>query len=83
VTRVGAGWTGRARPLPIPRRGARGTIRAASHDRASSYCDRYRPIVHQREATKEEPITALVGLPAVREQYDVVRLDGEGKLVDF
>jgi hypothetical protein len=32
---------------------------------------------------KEEPITAPVGLPAVREQYDVVRLDGEGKLVDF
>jgi hypothetical protein len=33
--------------------------------------------------TKEEPITAPVGLPAVREQYDVVTLDGEGKLVDF
>jgi hypothetical protein len=33
--------------------------------------------------TKEEPITAPVGLPAVREQYDVVSLDGEGKLVDF
>ena len=33
--------------------------------------------------TKAEPITAPVGLPAVREQYDVVRLDGEGKLVEF
>jgi hypothetical protein len=33
--------------------------------------------------TKEEPITAPVGLPAVREQHDVVSLDGEGKLVDF
>jgi hypothetical protein len=34
-------------------------------------------------ATKEEPITAPVGLPAAREQYGVVTLDGEGKLVDF
>jgi hypothetical protein len=33
--------------------------------------------------TKEEPITAPVGLPAVREQYGVVSLDGEGRLVDF
>ena len=33
--------------------------------------------------TKEEPITAPLGLPAAREQYGVVKLDGEGKLVDF
>ena len=33
--------------------------------------------------TKEEPITAPVGLPAVRERYGVVTLDGEGKLVEF
>jgi hypothetical protein len=33
--------------------------------------------------TKEEPITAPVGLPAAREQYGVIALDGEGKLVDF
>ena len=33
--------------------------------------------------TKEEPITAPVGLPAVREQYAVIPLDGEGKLVEF
>ncbi len=32
--------------------------------------------------TKEEPITAPAGLSAVREQYDVVRLDGAGKLVE-
>ena len=32
--------------------------------------------------TKEEPITAPVGLPAAREQYGVIALDGEGRLVD-
>jgi hypothetical protein len=33
--------------------------------------------------TKEEPITAPVGLPAAREQYAVIALDSEGELVDF
>ena len=33
--------------------------------------------------TKEEPITARIGLPAAREQYAVITLDGEGRLVDL
>jgi hypothetical protein len=33
--------------------------------------------------TKEEPITARIGLPAARETYATVKLAGEGKLVDF
>jgi hypothetical protein len=32
--------------------------------------------------TKEEPITERIGMPAAREQYAVVRLDGEGRLVE-
>jgi hypothetical protein len=32
--------------------------------------------------TKEEPITEKIGMPAAREQYAVVRLDGEGRLVE-
>jgi hypothetical protein len=33
--------------------------------------------------TKEEPLTAEIGMPAVREQYAVVSLHGEGRRVDF
>jgi hypothetical protein len=32
--------------------------------------------------TREEPITAKIGMPAVRETYGVVTLEGEGKLVE-
>jgi hypothetical protein len=32
--------------------------------------------------TKEEPLTEKIGMPAAREQYAVVRLDGEGRLVE-
>lgn len=31
--------------------------------------------------TKEEPFTGKIGLPAVREQYASVDLEGEGKLI--
>jgi hypothetical protein len=34
-------------------------------------------------ADKEEPLTAPVGLPAARELFQVVKLAGEGKQVDF
>jgi hypothetical protein len=33
--------------------------------------------------TKEEPLTAEIGMPAVREQYAVVPVHGEGRRVDF
>jgi hypothetical protein len=33
--------------------------------------------------TKEEPITEKIGMPAARELYAVVSLDGEGRLVEF
>jgi hypothetical protein len=33
--------------------------------------------------TKEEPLTAEIGMPAAREQYAVLTLSGEGKRVDF
>lgn len=33
--------------------------------------------------SKEEPFTGKIGLPAVREQYATVNLEGEGKLVEF
>ena len=32
--------------------------------------------------TREEPFTGKVGLPAAREQFATVNLEGEGKLVE-
>jgi hypothetical protein len=35
------------------------------------------------ETTKEEPLTEKIGMPAARELYAVVSLDGVGRLVEF
>jgi hypothetical protein len=32
--------------------------------------------------TREEPFTGKIGLPAAREQFATVNLEGEGKLVE-